>query len=882
VLDVYALGVGVGSGSGPQKALLAVAGGDASHVVNINDYAALEHTLLGMVPFEAHNIFDMMSTADVSSIVGVTVNGVLYGMLSAVDPQTGLRHTGPITLPNGSVIDFYENGDYVLRANDLSGDFDVTVKFDLRDADGDTHSTDNMTLVIKDHLPVAYDNVSYMTDEVQHTPAQLLGNFHTTDWQHEGWISTTDVRWNQNTTAAARPGAYPAALASRVQAEYGVNLNSGAYANDNYSVVLTAEARTPQQVSLIADWDTMTNFVKSASGGDVQVVAYTGNKPDITVTATSVVSRGGEIVVSWGHYGHAAANGNERDGAFALLLDENGNIVSSGFYVKPLPGSGTATSTETGFWTLTVPDTGFERAYKLVVAAFDGGNGKANSSVDSILYVDTITQLNHDFSGPSHSGNLIKDRGVDGLVDEAGDEARIGLVTYNGVDYYFQPGEHVKTIPMDEGTLYIGVDGEYFFKPSSPNGTFSGAEFTYRLVDRDGDWSEPAAVRLAAMGESSPAPVAYDDAAHTEVVGTGNSAVSVLTGNVLTDKGMGGSVDYASEAAIVTTVIYNGVEYALGSSGLVNITTSDGGTLHVQSDGVYAYIPAPGHTPAGMHDRFEYVVSEGGNTSSATVHLYSDDMRTAGTAGDNAIDLSGMTTPILVEAGAGNDTVLGGTGDDVLDGGTGNDVISGGAGNDTVYGGAGNDTISGGAGDDVIHGGPGNDVIGGGAGDDLIYGGAGNDVIDGGSGNDVIYGGSGNDTIYGGAGNDLLIVEPGHGSTEFLWKGEDLGGFHDIIRGFEVGNDIINLSDIIGDPAEIGSLIDSAAWNSGTNTLTVTGTYGSLTAGVSNDNTLVLTLTSGGEAQTITIEAASSNAFASFNNNQDAAVELLKHLIKEG
>jgi Ca2+-binding RTX toxin-like protein len=882
VLDVYALGVGVGSGSGPQKALLAVAGGDASHVVNINDYAALEDTLLGMVPFEAHNIFDMMSTADVSSIISVTVNGVLYGMLSAVDPQTGLHHTGPITLPNGSVIDFYENGDYVLRAKDLSLDFDVTVKFNLRDADGDTHSTDNMTLVIKDHLPEAYDNVSYMTNTVQHSPAQLLGNFHTADWRHEGWISTTDVSWNQSTTAAARPGAYPAALTSRVLAEYGVYLNAGVYANDNYSVVLTAEARTPQQVSLIADWDTMTNFVKSASDGAVQVVAYTGNKPDITVTATSVVSRGGEIVVSWGHYGNAAANGNERDGAFALLLDENGNIVSSGFYVKPLPASGTAISTETGFWSLTVPDTGFERAYKLVVAAFDGGNGKANSTVDSILYVDTITQLNHDFSGPSHSGNLIKDRGEDGLVDEAGDEARIGMVTYNGVNYYILPGEHVKTISMDEGTLYIGVDGEYFFKPSSPNGTFSGAEFTYRLVDRDGDWSEPASVRLAALGEASPAPVAYDDAAHTEVIAAGNTTMRALTGNVLTDQGMGGSADYASKAATVTAVVYNGVEYAVGSSGSVNITASDGGTLHVQSDGVYAYIPASGHALAGVHDRFDYVVSEGGHTSSATVHLYSDDMRIAGSAGDNVINPGGTATPVLIEAGAGNDTVYGGTGDDVLDGGTGNDVVYGGAGNDTVYGGAGNDTIDGGSGDDVIHGGPGNDVIDGGAGDDVIYGGSGDDVINGGADNDTIYGGSGNDTISGGRGDDLLIVEPGHGSTEFLWKGEDLGGFHDVIRGFEVGNDIINLSDIIRDPAEAGSLIDSAAWNSGTNTLTVTGANGSLTAGAASDNTLVLTLTSGGEAQTITIEAASSNAFASFNDNQEAAVELLKHLIKEG
>jgi hypothetical protein len=67
-----------------------------------------------------------------------------------------------------------------------------------------------------------------------------------------------------------------------------------------------------------------------------------------------------------------------------------------------------------------------------------------------------------------------------------------------------------------------------------------------------------------------------------------------------------------------------------------------------------------------------------------------------GTAADNVFDFSGLTSVTgmgIVDAGAGNDTLIGSNFADTLRGGAGNDTLNGGQGADTLTGGAGNDTF---------------------------------------------------------------------------------------------------------------------------------------------------------------------------------------------
>ena len=89
--------------------------------------------------------------------------------------------------------------------------------------------------------------------------------------------------------------------------------------------------------------------------------------------------------------------------------------------------------------------------------------------------------------------------------------------------------------------------------------------------------------------------------------------------------------------------------------------------------------------------------------------------------GDDSVTVSrGVTIPVTMRGGPGDDTFIGGSGPDKLSGHSGDDHLYGRAGDDLILAGDGNDTIYGGGGDDILHGGLGNDTIGGGPGENHV------------------------------------------------------------------------------------------------------------------------------------------------------------------
>ncbi|MFA0939536.1 hypothetical protein ACDH53_19210 [Pseudomonas tremae] len=178
-----------------------------------------------------------------------------------------------------------------------------------------------------------------------------------------------------------------------------------------------------------------------------------------------------------------------------------------------------------------------------------------------------------------------------------------------------------------------------------------------------------------------------------------------------------------------------------------------------------------------------------------------------------------------VDAGDGDDIVIGSAANDVLNGGRGSDVLSGGAGNDIIVasgssdrGGDGVERFLGAIGFDwtTSISGPFSvirsqgwadeanevadedplsiDTIYGGAGDDLIYGGIGADILDGGANNDFIMGHGGDNIIDGGADNDTIYAD-----SAYLQG--DNGQYSKI-----VGNDFLNGGD--GDDIVVGGTGD--------------------------------------------------------------------------
>ena len=187
--------------------------------------------------------------------------------------------------------------------------------------------------------------------------------------------------------------------------------------------------------------------------------------------------------------------------------------------------------------------------------------------------------------------------------------------------------------------------------------------------------------------------------------------------------------------------------------------------------------------------------------------------------GNDVIIAAGQTDPtvsLVVEAGGGNDVIVGGAGNDDLKGNTGDDVAFGLSGDDrfTWDPGDGDDTFDGGDGTDTLefNGSDGAELMtvttlaNGGfrffrdlgditvdtinvervevnalGGDDTvdgsaqtrsdvaleISGGAGNDNLTGGAGNDLIAGNTGNDAAFGLSGDDRFVWNPGDGDDTF-------------------------------------------------------------------------------------------------------------------
>ena len=103
-----------------------------------------------------------------------------------------------------------------------------------------------------------------------------------------------------------------------------------------------------------------------------------------------------------------------------------------------------------------------------------------------------------------------------------------------------------------------------------------------------------------------------------------------------------------------------------------------------------------------------------------------------GGAGNDLLDGTGTTTPLIGFGGVGNDSLSGGAGNDILYGDAGNDLLRGGDGIDFLFGGDGNDTLLGNRGNDTFTGGAGNDrlIWNNGDGSDRISGNAGYDVVE--------------------------------------------------------------------------------------------------------------------------------------------------------
>ncbi len=210
-----------------------------------------------------------------------------------------------------------------------------------------------------------------------------------------------------------------------------------------------------------------------------------------------------------------------------------------------------------------------------------------------------------------------------------------------------------------------------------------------------------------------------------------------------------------------------------------------GGSVRVEGTTLFVFGTEAADDVVLSDDRGDIRVDFNNDRSTIAAPLDSIVIETGG--GNDFVDTQdGLSVPMLVNVGDGNDTVRTGTGDDKIIGGAGDDSLRGTRGDDTIIGSRGNDTLDGQRGNDLVRGGSGadsisgsqdNDTLLGDNGIDTLIGGDGHDYVSGLNGNDFLFGSSGNDTVLGGEGEDSLDGQTGEDSL-FGGAGNDtlIGG----------------------------------------------------------------------------------------------------------
>ena len=224
-----------------------------------------------------------------------------------------------------------------------------------------------------------------------------------------------------------------------------------------------------------------------------------------------------------------------------------------------------------------------------------------------------------------------------------------------------------------------------------------------------------------------------------------------------------------------------------------------------------------------------------------------DSVTVTGTAGSDhvvvtgagtSIDITGLPAEVTINGAEGaNDkvTITTGAGNDSIDAST----VPAGVIGFTIDAGAGNDRIIGSHGADMLIGGDGNDFVDGGQGNDVAFLGAGNDVFqwDPGDGSDIVEGQDGTDTLlFNGSNANENIDISANGSRVRLFRDVgnvtmDLNGIEHVQVAAAGGTDTITVDDLTGTDTkqvaiDLSSPLGSGHGDGQPDTVIVNGTAG--------------------------------------------------------
>lgn len=496
-------------------------------------------------------------------------------------------------------------------------------------------------------------------------------------------------------------------------------------------------------------------------------------------------------------------------------------------------------------------------SYKGVTSGYGLEGGTGNDTVDGGEGNDIVDGGSGDDLLYGGDGNDILIGGAGNDVIEAGAGNDTIAAILNGSLGYYYSGTGADTIRGEEGDDYIAhngtvgasyLDGGIGADTLIASGSFvsvNGAEgndsifvsMDYGTVD-GGDGDDRIDV-----GNASSATVFSG--------GAGNDTLDAQTSYGYNNTLEGGSGDdlFLLGAHFNPSLLTTGegrdtirVNFN-GGPVVIDFTTGAGGDL-LDLDGVLGRLAGYDDDQHPFVDGWLRLQADGPNT--VLQHLSDGNWATLLTlnntqpgdfTADNfagGIDPLGNVTPMVLEGGAGNDTLTGQGGSDLLSGQDGDDVLEGGYGGaDTLLGGAGRDLLNGGRDNDSLEGGADADTLMGGDGDDLLLGGEGDDELVAGPGRDTLSGGNGRDDLHALGGSGVLLDGGDGGDTFYLQEFNDLT----VIGG--AGNDTVWASTTQGIIEIDMGEGDDAVYLSGSSQATIDGGIGNDTIQISGGNHVI-------------------------------------------
>ena len=220
-----------------------------------------------------------------------------------------------------------------------------------------------------------------------------------------------------------------------------------------------------------------------------------------------------------------------------------------------------------------------------------------------------------------------------------------------------------------------------------------------------------------------------DDERHDEIIELAQNPDTLLSYLDMTKEEASGTEDYAAGFMFLRYIAQQSSDTTINYTDEVKITGS------TKADTIYNY-------------GSDVTINSGkGNDYIESYYSYTDEE-----------NVSATVQAVVIDGGAGKDTITTYSDNVSVNGGADNDYITSYSDGSTILGGKGNDTIIGDEFADLFYGGAGNDYLSGGDGNDKIFGDAGKDTLSGGKGNDTLKGGAGVDTfIYAnGDGKDII------------------------------------------------------------------------------------------------------------------------------